>query len=80
MRGRQTIASRTADLVEPRTDLSRGPAAHHSTAPGWTGAEGGGVRLRASSIPARAGKTPLPVDPYAYGDFNPRVCGENGHL
>ena len=46
MRGRRNIAGRTADLDEPRTCLSRGQAAPHSKAPGWTGAESGGVRLR----------------------------------
>ena len=46
MRGRRFIACRTAELVEPRTGLSRGVAAPHPTATGWTAAEGGGLRLR----------------------------------
>ena len=46
MRGGRFIACRTAELVEPRTELSRGVAAPHPTATGWTAAEGGGLRLR----------------------------------
>ena len=42
----QTLRDSTRGGRTSSPAASSGPAAHHSTAPGWSGADGGGVRLR----------------------------------
>lgn len=59
MRVDHVIDRWTADLCEPRTDLSRGPAAPHATIREGAGSVGGGVRLRLNGIIRIAMPIPL---------------------